>query len=355
MTRGYGVYWCEMSIKIVPDTVVLTKPGKGLTIDELIRRYELSNRADGKSPKTISWYTDMLTLFSHYLKEKLHQHDISVFAINIVREYIIYLRYRPRFEGHPYTPRQDKPISARTVQCHVRSLKAFSSWLYAESYTSENQLKNLKIPKAPVTIIEPLSPEEIKNITASINKKSLTGSRNYTIFATLLDTGLRASEAAGITLNNLNLSDGYIKVMGKGSKERIVPIGKYIRMTLWTYIDKVRPETISPDCNNLFLTQGGKLITVNTVKLLFSRIAKRSGVKRLHAHLCRHTFAINYLMNGGDIFSLREILGHTTLDMVNHYLHFTSSQITAQHHKYSPMDKLQENAISKQPVAFGYK
>ncbi len=113
-------------------------------------------------------------------------------------------------------------------------------------------------------------------------------------------------------------------------------------MTLWTYIDKVRPEPISPDFNNLFLTQGGKLITVNTVKLVFSKLAKSSGVIRLHAHLCRHTFAINYLLNGGDIFSLREILGHTTLEMVNHYLHFTSSQITDQHHKYSPMDRLQE-------------
>jgi site-specific recombinase XerD len=221
-------------------------------------------------------------------------------------------------------------------------LKAFSSWLYAEDYTPANRLKNLKIPKAPVKVIEPLTPEEIKKVTASINKKSPTGTRNYALFATLLDTGLRASEAAGITLTNLNLADGYIKVMGKGSKERIVPIGKYIQMTLWSYIDKVRPEPISPDCNNLFLTQGGKPITVNTVKLVFSRLAKSSGVERLHAHLCRHTFAINYLMNGGDIFSLREILGHTTLEMVNHYLHFTRSQITDQHRKYSPMDKLQE-------------
>ncbi len=71
-----------------------------------------------------------------------------------------------------------------------------------------------------------------------------------------------------------------------------------------------------------------------------TRLAKTSGVPRLHAHLCRHTFATNYLMNGGDIFSLREILGHTTFEMVNHYLHFTKSQITAQHHKFSPMDKL---------------
>jgi site-specific recombinase XerD len=128
--------------------------------------------------------------------------------------------------------------------------------------------------------------------------------------------------------------------MGKGSKERIVPIGDYVKMTLWTYINKVRPEPTVAGCDNLFLSTTGEPITANTIKLVFSRLAKNSGVKRLHAHLCRHTFAINYLLNGGDIFSLREILGHTTLEMVNHYLHFTRSQLTAQHHKYSPMDKL---------------
>ena len=144
-----------------------------------------------------------------------------------------------------------------------------------------------------------------------------------------------------ITLGNLNLKDGFVKVTGKGSKERVVPIGEYTRMILWSYIDKARPKPATRNYDSLFLSRNGNPITVNTIKLMFSRLAKSSGVTRLHAHLCRHTFAINYILNGGDIFSLREILGHTTLEMVNHYLHFTSSQITAQHHKYSPMDKLQ--------------
>ncbi len=313
---------------------------RGFTIDKLIELYEVSNQAEAKSERTITWYRYILTAFSRYAQQKWGSNSISVFNIDNVRQYILDLRNRKSFEGHPYTPVQDKPISSKTVQGHVRGLKAFSTWLHSDGYTEENWLNNLKLPKAPSTIIEPLTPEETKNIIDTIDRKSHIGTRNYAIFATLLDTGLRASEAADIILSNMNLVDGYIKVMGKGSKERIVPIGKYVQMTLWTYIDKVRPESIGPDCNNLFLTQGGKPITVNTVKLLFSRLAKRSGVKRLHAHLCRHTFAINYLMNGGDIFSLREILGHTTLDMVNHYLHFTSSQITAQHQKYSPMDKL---------------
>ncbi len=243
-----------------------------LTIDELVKRYETSNTADGKSQKTIDWYTDMLGLFSKYMKAHIYSREITDFTIDNVREYVLYLRDKPKFRGHPYTPEQDEPISAGTVQCHVRALKAFSSWLFSEGYTTENRLKNLKVPKAPVRVISPLTPEEIKKIAASINKKSLTGARNNALLSIFLDTGLRASEGAGITLNNINLADGYIKVMGKGSKERVVPIGKYVQMTLLAYIDRVRPEPSTPDCNNLFLTQGGKPITVNTVAMPPQRV-----------------------------------------------------------------------------------
>lgn len=313
-----------------------------LGLRELIAWYQISNQAEGKSPRTIDWYTEMLMAFLRYMKVELQCYDLSAFNIDTVRNYIIYLRNKPKFQGHPYTPQQNKPLSPRTVQCHTRAVKAFASWLYAEGYTDQNILANLKLPKAPSKIIEPMTPQEIKKVVSSINRNLYSGERNHAVLVTLLDSGLRASEAAGITLDNLNLKDGYIKVIGKGDKERIVPIGKFVQMELLHYIEKVRPQPYYSDCDNLFLSRGGKPITVNTVKLVFSRLARSSGVNRLHAHLCRHTFAINYLLNGGDIFSLREILGHTTLEMVNHYLHFTSSQITDQHHKFSPMDRMQE-------------
>lgn len=333
-----------MGNKVAVKTVVITKKVEAIAIDKLVSRYALSNQADGKSPSTIKWYTEILTSFSSYAKNKLHNKDTSVFTLEVVRAYILYLRQKPRFEGHPYTPQQDKPVSAKTVQCHTRALKAFSTWLHLEGITNENRLKNLKLPKVPAKLIEPLTPEEIKKISLSINKNSPAGLRNHAIFVTALDNGLRASELASIKLGQLNLKEGHIKVMGKGAKERIVPIGKFVQMTFWHYISKVKPKLINSNCDNLFLSPNGKPITVNTIKLMFSRLAESSGVERLHAHLCRHTFAINYLLNGGDIFSLREILGHTTLEMVNQYLHFTSSQITAQHHKYSPMDRLHDTA-----------
>jgi len=309
-----------------------------LTIGELADRYRLSNVAEGKSPKTVKWYDEILRSFGAYNKAKLQCYDISSFSIDSVRDYILHLRHKPKFRGHPYTPEQGETVSPRTVQCHVRGLKAFSSWLHMEGYTTENILKNLKLPKAPAKIIEPLSAEEIEKVTDTINRRSPTGWHNYAIFVTLLDTGLRVSEVAGITLSRVDFARGCIKVMGKGAKERIVPIGKFVQMTLLRYADEVRPRLADGD--SLFLSSGGKQITANGIKLAFSRLAKSSDVERLHAHLCRHTFAINYLLNGGDIFSLREILGHTTLEMVNHYLHFTASQITEQHQKSSPMDRL---------------
>ena len=331
-----------MSIRLVPDTEVIPIRVKAFTIDDLMARYAISNQADGKSPKTIGWYGDILSQFLRYLKANGYQSISSTFNMDIIRGYILFLRKRPRFQGHPFISQKGDLLSPKTVQCHVRVLKAFSTWLYEEEYTTTNRLKNLKLPKAAIRIMEPLCPEEIKKVVSSINRKSYSGERNHTVLVTLLDTGLRSSEVTNITLNNLNLEDGYMRITGKGDKERIVPIGKFVRMELMHYIEKVRPQVYRGDNNNLFLAQDGRPMTTNTVKMVFSKLARNSGVHRLHAHLCRHTFAVNYLLNGGDIFSLREILGHTTLEMVNHYLHFTSSQITAQHHKYSPMDRIQE-------------
>jgi len=156
-------------------TLVLEKQARVLTIDEFISRYEISNQAEGKSQRTIVWYTEMLMSFSNYMKEELQCYDLSAFNIDTVRSYIIYLRNKPKFQGHPFTPQQNKLLSPRTVQCHVRALKAFASWLYAEDYTTHNRLQSLKLPKAPSKIIEPLTPQEITKIVSSINRNSYSG------------------------------------------------------------------------------------------------------------------------------------------------------------------------------------
>ena len=207
-------------------------------------------------------------------------------------------------------------------------------------YTKENRLANLKLPKPEKVLIEPLTEEEINAVLDAINRKTQVGRRNYTIVFLLIDTGLRVGEVAGAELSNFKAVEGCLKVMGKGKKERIVPIGMEAQAEVSEYITYVRSRIAKPDCTRLFVSEGGGPITENTLKLFFSRLAKKSGIMRLHAHLCRHTFAVNFIMNGGDLSSLKEILGHTTFEMVDRYLHFTQAQITARHREFSPMDRI---------------
>jgi site-specific recombinase XerD len=166
------------------------------------------------------------------------------------------------------------------------------------------------------------------------------GRRNYVIVFLMLDTGLRLGEITSATLSNFDSMEGLLKVMGKGRKERIVPMGKKSQIILSEYIKYVRSKTAKPDCTQLFISENGGPVTENSLKLFFTRLKKESGISRVHAHLLRHTFAIKFLLNGGDIYSLKEILGHETLEMVSHYLHFTQAQLTARHREFSPMDRI---------------
>ena len=140
------------------------------TIDDLITRFEMSNVVDGKSPKTITWYNDILKFFSRYLKENGQTNDIEGFDIENARKYVLYLRSRNKFDGHPYIPQQHALLSPQTVRGHIRGLKALSSWLYREKYTDENALQYLKIPRVPAKLVEPLTDQEINQITSSINQ-----------------------------------------------------------------------------------------------------------------------------------------------------------------------------------------
>ena len=105
---------------------------ENLDIQELIKRYELAKRAEGKSPKTIKGYTELLLSFYRYIKDKNSNTTISRFTIDTVREYILYLQTRPKFQGHPFVLPRGKGLSIESIRDHIRTLKAFSSWLYGE-------------------------------------------------------------------------------------------------------------------------------------------------------------------------------------------------------------------------------
>jgi integrase/recombinase XerC/integrase/recombinase XerD len=163
----------------------------------------------------------------------------------------------------------------------------------------------------------------------------------------LIDTGLRIGELINLKIEDTHLHEGFLKVMGKGNKERIVPIGSSAQRAIQRYLFRHRPKPTYQGFDNVLLSIHGKPLSENSMKLMFTRLAQQSGVYRLHAHLCRHTFATRFLVNGGDVFSLQQILGHSTLEMVKLYVNLASSHVAIQHQKFSPLDRLKPKGSLK--------
>jgi integrase/recombinase XerC/integrase/recombinase XerD len=314
--------------------------GKRYTLSELIDYYEVCNRAEGKSPRTVGFYSANLKHFLSYLKKRHLSELVDKIDIRLLREYAICLHKEKKYSGHPYTPEGSGPISVSTVHGHVRTLRAFFNWLVREGIRSEHVARELKPPRLCRKVISTLSDEEIRVILKTFDSSTSNDIRNQTLFMLLLDTGLRIGEVVKLTMDNMNLDQGFMKVLGKGNKERVVPFGSSAQRALQRYLFRFRPKAANPVITNVFLSIAGTPLTENAVKLLFTRLAHISGVSRLHAHLCRHTFATKFLVNGGDVFSLQQILGHSTLEMVRHYVNLASNHVVMQHQKFSPLDRL---------------
>jgi len=169
------------------------------------------------------------------------------------------------------------------------------------------------------------------------------GQRNLAILLLFLDTGIRVSELVHIDLDDVNLEEGSIRIrITKGNRERSVPIGSLVQKALWKYIHSGRPKPLTHQINRLFLTDKGTPLTINGVQQLIHRCGKKAGITstRVSAHTFRHTFARNYLLNGGDIFSLQKILGHSSLASVRVYLNLFAADVKKQHLRFSPVDNL---------------
>lgn len=320
----------------------LSRSGVGDTsLDVLIDLFIISRQIEGKSKKTTDWYRANLNRFAEFVASDSPVTARSL-SIDDGREFVAHLQGRTtRYGDHAMRPTATGGLSPYTVHAYVRTLKTFGSWLQEEGYASTHPFKRLKPPKLPETMIEILADDEIKRLLASINPKCHLGARMYAIFLLLLDTGIRASELCGLSLDNVHLDEGYVKVRGKGNKERIVPIGMSTKKALMAYMHGYRSEVADEGAKAVFLTVDGTPLQYAGLAQAIRRLGEAGEVKRLHPHLFRHTFAVRYLMNGGDIMTLRLILGHTTLEVTQLYLHLAEAHVQVQHSRFSPVDRLE--------------
>ena len=309
----------------------------------LVDLFCTTKQTEGRSPKTISWYREKLLHSAAFLGDG-QAAKLPDLTLDRTRAFVASLQNRTcRFVDHPKRQRTEGGLSAYTVHGYVRTLKVFATWLFEEGFTATNVLSKLKRPKLPETMIQILSDEEIDSILRSINPRSPLGARMLAMVLLLLDTGMRASELCTLTVDNTHIDDDLVKVMGKGRKERILPICTNTKKVLLRYLTAWRPVLANEDCDRVILSSTGGEMTYSGLLQAIKRLGKKAGVPRLHPHLFRHTFAVKYLMKGGDVMTLRRILGHTTLEVTQIYMHLADTDIKIQHSKFSPVDGLDLN------------
>jgi site-specific recombinase XerD len=313
------------------------------TLDRLIESYILCCATEGKSPKTINWYSANLRRFRDYLTREGLATGVTDIGTNEARQFIFHLQNNVRRWETSIYINDSRGLSSFSVHGYARTIKAFWTWLLAEGYISHNPMVKLRLPKTVNKVIATFSPEQVKILLDTTDRKSPAGFRDYVMIMLLYDTGIRLSELISLDFNKIDFNQSCLVVNGKGNRERTVPFGREVRRALWRYITGFRPEPESSRVTHLFLTDKGLPLKPRAVQSMLSRLGKRAGITevRCSPHTLRHTFAKQYLMCGGDVFSLQRILGHSSLEVVKIYVNLLSSEICRQHSKFSPLDNME--------------
>lgn len=317
-----------------------------VVLSKAVEGFILSKSASGRSPNTVRNYRKELARFIEIVGDK----DIGSVTNEDVEKYLHYLKNDFRITQQGTTAIKPRKITSKTLRNAWGTLSVFWRWVSSE-FGIPNPFKVAPI-RAFTKPVNPFTLEEIEAILKATEKyerrirngtsytsRRPTALRDKTIVLTLLDTGIRVSELIGIEMGDIDLELGRILVLGKGQKQRYIYLGKVSRQALWKYITERYPKTTPPKTDPLYLDKDGiHRLTRTGVLLLVRRLGEKASVQNVHPHRFRHTFAIQFLRNGGNILELQHILGHEDLGMVKNYVHLAQLDLENAARRSSPAD-----------------
>lgn len=294
-----------------------------VTFGRASEAFRLRCRAQNLSPLTVGWYAQILGLFGRFL-EAQEVTLIREVTPDLIRRYLDDLRSRN---------------SSGTIARTYGGLRCFFGFLSRERLIPASPFTLVEKPRMERKLVHPLSIEQARLLLSAPNQKRFIGQRIWTMMILILDTGLRLGEVISLRVDRVDFEAGVLRVMGKGNKEREVPFGSTSKQALWNYI--LRRGDI-PGQDLVFVNQYGDRLCRRWVDRAFKALGEKVGIKgvRVSPHTLRHTFATQYVMNGGDAFSLQQILGHTTLDMVKVYVGLANRDVALLHQRFSPIDRM---------------
>ncbi|MCK9536226.1 MAG: tyrosine recombinase XerC [Bacilli bacterium] len=298
-----------------------------MTNQELILKFKIYLEIERSySPHTVLNYINDIKEFSNYLKTNNLGSLINI-EINFPRYYLSYLN--------------KKRYVARSIARKMSSLRSFYRFLIKIEIIKVNYFNVVTSPRIDKKLPSYLYTEEIDELFNAIDTSNEIGKRNYALLELLYGTGIRVSELCGLLISDIDFFNNTIIVIGKGNKERYLPIYQSIKSALLDYIEFARPDLLMRSSNSdektLFLNYRGGPLTSRGVRVILNDICVKAAInQKVSPHMFRHSFATHLLNNGADLRSVQELLGHSNLSSTQIYTHVSKEKLRKEYIKYHP-------------------
>ncbi len=279
---------------------------------------------DGLSRNTLESYRRDLSKFADWLRVQRSVQILETTHADI-----------QGFLAHLFTQQKAKATSANRA---ISSLKRLFRYLLRQNKITIDPTLQIATPKLPRTLPKSLTEEDVELLLNTPDVNTPLGMRDRTMFEVLYATGLRVSELVSLSVAQVSLDMGVVRVMGKGSKERLVPLGEEALDWLQKYLKEMRPVLLSSRLSDaMFVTQRGEAMTRQMFWYLIKKHAKHGGIhKPLSPHTLRHAFATHLLNHGADLRVVQMLLGHSDISTTQIYTHVARERLKALHAKHHP-------------------
>lgn len=287
--------------------------------------------------------------YSHYLRLErgLAAHSISNYKRD-VRKLAVYLEAHSitetpaaieRAEIEAFIYESAKMINPRSQARLISGLRSFFDYMIFEGYRKDNPMELIESPKLGRKLPDTLSVEEIDTLISTIDLSTAEGERNRALLETLYGCGLRVSELVSLKLSDLFFDEQFIKVTGKGNKQRFVPVSRHTQRYINLYVREIRPHVAVQKGHEdyVFLNRRGRQLSRAMIFTIIKQLGEKAGVsKNISPHTFRHSFATHLLENGADLRAIQQMLGHESITTTEIYMHVDRSHLQGVLQKYHP-------------------
>jgi integrase/recombinase XerD len=297
-------------------------PPRFAAIHELFLHYLISERRFAEN--SIDAYSTDITIFLSYLVAR-DKRSLSNIDITIIHGFLEQCR-------------EVRGSSNRTNARRISALKSFFDFLVKEQQLTSNPFSTIDLPRSDKSLPKALSIDEVWLLLKPPNKSSPIGNRDNAMLTLLYSTGLRVSELVQLPLSACNLNAGFVRVIGKGNKERLIPFAELATSRINHYLKNARPLILKGKRSNyLFVTHHGSCMTRLRFWQIINKTALAAGIsKKISPHMLRHSFATHLLSHGADLRSVQMMLGHSDISTTQIYTHIDQKRLKNIHRKFHP-------------------